>query len=102
VVSHDIPSGVKARLARILQKRTWGKPADHALAEVNEVVEDLDEQGYIVVPRTVLNELALCAVAFLQPYTTLTVVPDRGVLVEYMQSIGWEEGMLETEWTKNI
>lgn len=99
---HNIPTGVRARLARLLQKRTWGKPAAHALAEIDEVIADLYDQGYAVVPRDVLNELALCGVAFLQPYTTLTVVPDRATLVPYMESLGWEEGMVDTTWTKNI
>ena len=99
---NEIPSGVKTRLARILQKRTWGKPADHALAEVNEVLTDLDAQGYVTIPRETLNELCLCAVAFLQPHTRMTVIPNRGILYAYMTHLGWKDGDISDHWTKNI
>ena len=101
-MANELPTGVKARLARLLQKRTWGKPSVDALSEVEDVLNDLDTQGYVLVPRDALNELALCAVAFLQPFTQFTVVPDRQTLVTYMTALGWSEGDVDTEWTKNI
>lgn len=81
----------RSKIAAIVKLRT-GVPTLEAFDMVDAILKALVGSGHSVLPQPLVRALEAAAVHTLDPVNGLLPMPDRSVLVPYLQERGWKAG----------